>query len=232
LVFLAVLVLAMAVGLVALRHAGLASHAHRVGLITGLLAATSLVATLTYLAIVTILHLLPTGYRPIRDAVSDYGVGQYRSLFTVALAVSSVAVLTLAFALLRGVGTPPLATRDLVYLLVIPVARMGMTLFPTSLEGQRISRSGLLHYAFAVGAFTLTYLAISGMTPALRHLDPNAWAHAPLGWAEWIVAPALAFVVVTMFRPLRRTFGLFERVFLLSTNVWFALAAGLVISRH
>ena len=24
------------------------------------------------------LHLLPTGYNPVRDAVSDYGVGRYR----------------------------------------------------------------------------------------------------------------------------------------------------------
>jgi hypothetical protein len=53
-------------------------------------------------------------------------------------------------------------------------------LFPTNLEGQRISRTGLLHYAFAVGAFTLTYLAISGMTPALRDLDPSGWTRAPL----------------------------------------------------
>jgi hypothetical protein len=46
-----------------------------------------------------------------------------------------------------------------------------------------------------------------------------------------MVGPALALVVITMFRPLRRFFGLFERIFLLSTNIWFALAAGLIISR-
>jgi hypothetical protein len=231
LVFLAACVIAISVGLVMLRDLDPATNAHRVGLITGLLAATSLAATLTYLAILTVLHVLPTGYSPVRHAVSDYGVGRYRSLFTVALYVSSVAALTLAFALLWGVGSPPLATRDLVYLLLIPLARIGMTLFPTSLEGQRISRTGLLHYAFAVAAFTLTYLAISGMTPALRDLDPSQWAQNPLGWAEWIVGPALALVVVTMLRPLRRIFGLSERIFGLTTNVWFALAAGLLISR-
>jgi hypothetical protein len=84
-------------------------------------------------------------------------------LFTFALYVSSVGVLALALALIRGPGSPPLATRDLAYLLFIPLARIGMTLFPTSLEGQRISRAGVLHYACAVAAFTLTYLAISGM---------------------------------------------------------------------
>ena len=231
LVFLGACVIAISVGLVMLRDLGPATHTHRVSFTTGLLTAISLAATLTYLAILAVLHVLPTGYNPIRHAVSDYGVGRYRGLFTVALYVSSVAVLTLAFALLRGVGSPPLPTRDLLYLLLIPLARIGMTMFPTSLEGQQISRTGLLHYAFAVAAFTLTYLAISGMTPGLRNLDPSGWAHDPLGWTEWLVGPALALVVITMVRPLRRTFGLFERIFLLTTNVWFAIAAGLLLSR-
>jgi hypothetical protein len=34
-----------------------------------------------------------------------------------------------------------------------------------------------------------------------------------------------------MLRPLRGLFGLFERIFLLATNVWFTVAAGLLISR-
>jgi hypothetical protein len=222
---------AVSVGMVMLHDTDPAAPVHRVGLITGLLAATSLAATVAYLAIMFMLHVLPTGYSPVRHAVSDYGVGRFRSLFTAALFVSSIAVLTLAFALLRGVGAPPLATRDLVYLLLIPIARIGMTLFPTSLEDQRITRVGLLHYACAVAAFTLTYLTISGMTAALRDLDPSAWTHAPLLWTEWLTAPTLALVVLTMLRPLRKFFGVFERIFLLNTNIWFALAAGLLITR-
>jgi Protein of unknown function (DUF998) len=230
-VFVAACVIAVVVGLVVLQNAGPVTHAQRVGVLTGSLAVASLTATAAYLVILAILHALPTGYSPVRHAVSDYGVGRYQSLFTAALYVSSIGVLALAFALVSGVGTPPLPSRDLTYLLLIPLARIGMTLFPTSLEGQRISRTGLLHYVFAIAAFTLTYLAISGMTPALQGLEPNGWAHAPLGGTAWIVGPALALVVITMLRPLRRFFGLFERVFLLSTNVWFALAAALVISR-
>ena len=231
LVFLAACVIAIAVGLVVLQNSGRATHAQQVGSATATLAFASLAATVAYLAILAILHALPTGYNPVRHAVSDYGVGRYQSLFSGALYVSSVGVLTLAFALVSGVGTPPLPTRDLTYLLLIPLARIGMTIFPTSLEGQRISRAGLLHYVFAIAAFTLTYLAISGLTPPLRALDPSGWTNAPLGWAAWLVGPALALVVVTMVRPLRRVFGLFERIFLLTTNVWFALVAALLISR-
>jgi uncharacterized protein DUF998 len=224
-------IVVVVVGLILLHGADPATHAARVGPTTGVLSVVSLAATLAYLAIMATLHVLPTGYSPVRHAVSDYAVGRYRSLFTTGLYVSSAAVLALAFALLSGIGTPPLATRAVAYLLLIPLARVGMTLFPTDLEGQRVSRTGLLHYACAIAAFTLTYLAISDMTPALRLLDTRGWTSAPLHWAAWMVGPALALVVVTMFRPLRRIFGLFERIFLLTTNVWFALVAVLLIIR-
>jgi hypothetical protein len=40
-----------------------------------------------------LLHIVPTGYNPIRDAVSDYAIGSYRALFwtfTTAGAISCV----------------------------------------------------------------------------------------------------------------------------------------------
>jgi hypothetical membrane protein len=219
------------VGVVLLQHMGTPTRAHHLGSTAGLFSVVSLASTVAYLVILAALHAVPTGYSPVRHAVSDYGVGRYRWLFTVALYVSSVGVLTLALALTSGIGAPPLSARDLGFLLVIPLARIGMTLFPTDLEGRPISRTGLLHYVFAVAAFTLTYLAISGLTPALRAYDLSEWVRAPLGWANWAVGPALALVVITMLRPLRRVFGLFERIFLLTTNLWFALAALLLISQ-
>ena len=191
----------------------------------------SLFATAAYLVIFVALHLLSTGYSPVRHAVSDYGVGRSAPLFRIGLYASSVGVLALAFALMRGVGSPPLATRDLMYLMLIPVARVGMSLVPTNLEGERLTRTGLLHYVFAVAAFTLTYLAISGTTSVLRASDLTIWLRNPIGWVAWLVAPELALVVLTLLRPLRKVFGLAERLFLVTTNVWFVLVALLVIGR-
>lgn len=201
------------------------------GSTSALLAAVSLLATLSYLGVFVVLHLLPTGYSPVRHAVSDYAVGKYGPLFRAGLYASSLGVLALAFALIVGVGSPTLATRDLIYLLLIPVTRVGMTLFPTNLEGQRTTATGLIHYVFAIAAFTFTYLAISETTAALRGLDPALWLQTPLRWIAWLVGPALVLVIITMLRPLRRIFGLFERLFLLSTNIWFLLAAVLVLYR-
>jgi hypothetical protein len=89
----------------------------------------------------------------------------------------------------------------------------------------------VLHYVFAILAFTFTYLAISGTTSVMRGRDPALWLDDALRWSAWVVAPALALVVVTMFRPLRRVFGLFERLFLLATNMWFICAALVTATR-
>jgi hypothetical protein len=225
------LVATVSAEIIALHGAGTATHASRVGPATGVLAIASLSGTVAYLVILTALHSLPTGYSPVRHAVSDYGVGRYKYLFVAGLHVSSFGVLALSLALLAGVGSPPLPTHAVLYLTLIPLGRIGMTIFPTTLEGERLTRTGLLHYACAVAAFALTYLAISDLTPALRALQPGGWAHGPLGWTARIVAPALIIVVITMLPQLRRIFGLFERVFLVATNVWFALAASVLITR-
>lgn len=194
-------------------------------------ASISLVATLAYLGVLVTLHVLPTGYDPVHHAVSDYAVGKYGYLFRIGLWVSSFGALTLAVALIRGVGSPPLPSRALVFLFLIPVARIGMTLFPTDLEGKGLSRTGIVHYLFAVLAFTLTYLVISETTTSVRDLGPSPWLLDLLKWSASAVAPALFLVVVTMFRPLRKVFGLCERLFLLATNVWFLAAATTLVTR-
>jgi hypothetical protein len=76
----------------------------------------SLAGSLVYVAVVVTLHVLPTGYDLVHNAVSDYGVGRYAPLFRVGLWAGSVAVLALAIGLGLGVGSPPLVIRDVVLL--------------------------------------------------------------------------------------------------------------------
>ena len=187
------------------------------------LALVSVVGSTAYLTIFVALHVLPTGYDPVRHAVSDYAVGRYGRWFRVGLWSSSASVLALAIGLAIAVGSPPLGANDLILLGLITFARLGMSVFPTSLEGQPLHRNGILHYLFAIAAFTFTYLAISHLTGPLTLLTPWNSLARPLRWLAWLVIPALAAVVVTMVTPLRRVFGLFERIFLVTTNLWFLL---------
>jgi hypothetical protein len=58
------------------------------------------------LRLTSTLHFLPTGYNPIRHAVSDYAVGRYGPLFRIGLWSSSIGMLTLAVGLALAVGFP------------------------------------------------------------------------------------------------------------------------------
>lgn len=185
-----------------------------------LMAILGLIGVIGYLGIVGALHVLPTGYQPVRHAVSDYGVGRYGPLFRRALGLSSLGVLFLAIGLALNPGAPPLAVSQLVFLFLVPVMRMGMVRFPTDLEGHSLTPAGRRHYAFAIAAFAFTYAAISGMTSRLTSPSPWSSAHGLLSVLDWVTMVALILVVVTLLPPLRRVFGLFERAFLLSSNLW------------
>jgi hypothetical protein len=185
----------------------------------------SLAGSVVYVIVVAALHVLPTGYNPVHNAVSDYGVGRYAPLFRVSLWAGSVAVAALPIGLSLGVGAPPLASSDLVFLGLVAVSRVGESLFPTTVEGERLTRAGALHYVFAIVTFGFTYTAISGLTPVLARLHP--W-HTDKGLLTWLAGATLVgliLVVATLLPRLRRIFGLCERFFLLVTYAWLVLVA-------
>ncbi|MFF4977789.1 DUF998 domain-containing protein [Streptomyces sp. NPDC001083] len=195
------------------------------------LSVLGLIAILGYLGIFTALHVLPTGRHPVRHAVSDYAVGPYGRIFRRGLVISSVGLLLTTLALFQEPGSPPLKSTPLVLLLLVPVARVGMAVFPTDLEEEKITRTGLLHHLFAVAAFALTYTAISQLTPDLADISPWSSFSGLLHALHRIILVSLVLLVVTMTPRLRRIFGLFERLFLISTNVWFiAAGAGVVVA--
>ncbi len=189
----------------------------------------SLLGSLVYVAVVLALHVLPTGYDPRHNAVSDYGVGKYAPLFRVSLWAGSIAVLALLAGLTLGVGSPPLVGRDLAFLGLVAVSRVGESLFPTNVEGERLNRTGALHYFFAILTFGFTYAAISGLTPVLVKIHPWHSEKALLTWLAGATLVGLILVVVTLLPRLRRIFGLCERFFLAVTYLWFILVAYLLI---
>lgn len=72
-------------------------------------------------------------------------------------------------------------------------------------------------------------MAISDLTPVLQTLNPWQQVKGPLELLAWLVLHALILVIVTLLPLLRRIFGLCERLFLLTTNVWVVLVSLLLI---
>jgi hypothetical membrane protein len=188
----------------------------------------SLAGSLAYVGVVLALHFLPTGYDLVHNAVSDYGVGQYAPLFRVSLWAGSIAVLALAIGLTVEPGAPPLLTRGLVFLGLVSACRIGESLFPTTVEGQKLTRTGVMHYLFAILTFGFTYAAISDLTPGLVKLYPWHAHRGALDWLSGAILVGLILVLAALLPRLRHVFGLPERFFLAVTYIWLVIVAWLL----
>ena len=167
-------------------------------------------------------HLLPTGCSPLRDPVSDYGVGSYRAWYrttVVGLAIAS-ASLTVAFARDGGPGVG-----SLVALAVFGASRLAIAWFPVDLPSEPATRTGRVHNLLAVAAFASIAVAASSIPDGLT---AAAWSGKANGlnllgavvmWAA--IATGMFFAVA----PLRRWFGLVERALYWATFAWLTLAA-------
>jgi Protein of unknown function (DUF998) len=171
------------------------------------------------------LHLLPTGYNPRRDAVSDYGVGQYRGWFWAQALAGGAAGLALAIALAET--TPSIPTEVVVALLISVVARLLIPFFPTDQNGSRFQTvPGTIHMILAIVIFASVIIAASKFGSAVEH--EAAW-HGVKGWLSalpWVMTGAAIGLIVGLRAPrLKERYGLIERLFYVSSIAWFLIVS-------
>jgi len=171
------------------------------------------------------LHVLPTGYNPRRDAVSDYGIGKYRGWFWAQAVAGGVAGLALAIALAET--TPSIPTEVVVALLISVVARFLIPLFPTDQNGSRFQTvPGTIHMILAIVIFASLIIAASKFGSAVEH--EAAW-HSVKGWLTalpWVMTGAAIGILLALRAPLlKRKFGLIERLFYVSSIAWFLIVS-------
>lgn len=168
------------------------------------------------------LHIKPTEYNPVRNAVSDYGVGYTRRLFNTYLQLNSFGAIALAIALIK---IPSVPQRSIIFLFLLICARIGTSMFPTDLEGKTLTRTGFLHYIFAILSVGFVYSIIAQLTPFFQTRPDWQAVSSILNIILTITTPILVMVVVTMWKPLRKFFGLFERIFIATTAVSFLIVS-------
>lgn len=170
------------------------------------LGVVALAATLACFGVLVAVHLRPTGYDPLRDAVSDYGVGPSLPYYRAQTAAMALAAISIAVALARAVDPAP--KRAIVLLCVFAAARLAIPFFPTDLDRTHRTGTGAIHALLAAIAFGAV-----------------AWAAATrpdrLGWI--VVATAVAMAV--SLRTRMPYFGLVERAFYAATLAWLSLVA-------
>ena len=91
-------------------------------------------------------------------------------------------------------------------------------LYPNDLRGTPRTHAGKVHHAATLVAYTCAYLTIADATPLLVATSPMCEV---LTWVKHCFSLGFFAVMLTISPPLRRWFGLAERLFLYSCAVWF-----------
>jgi hypothetical membrane protein len=167
--------------------------------VTTAAAAASLAFTAGCIGCLVYLHLAPTGYSPVRNAVSEYGIGAYSAWYRAQVRCAAVAAVFLALALRHPRGV-------VVLLLVLAAARFGISLFPVVHQS---------HVLFGLVAF------VSASWAALA-LTQNEHGLPALGWAMAVCAVGTSVALRSSLRP---WLGLIERGFYAAMLTWFVLVS-------
>lgn len=178
----------------------------------------TLLAALVSLAALVRAHLLPTGYDPVSNAVSDFGVGPYRVWYRAQTAAMAYAALFVAAGIVRE--TQPVPQKLVFLLLTLAAARLVIPSFPTDLDRGAPTPTGRVHILLAGAAF-----AAVAWTAAIFPDRVDTGAHGFFVALGWVVVATSVACGLSLTRALRAVagpyFGAIERLFYLSVYVWF-----------
>ena len=181
----------------------------------------SLVALAVYAAILLALHLLPTGYSPLRDPVSLYADSRWGALYALALVAAGASALGMAAAF--WLGNAPLPGVGIAALGALGLARLLLVTVPArrSDRGAPPSRRVLIHQLLAAVSFGAIALVTITLTAPIIAWD--AWrGPAPLliAAASIALAAVVLFFVSGAISRLRPYFGLFQRAVYVGIILW------------
>ena len=190
-------------------------------LIFQLFAVLGAAGLLSCMASLIALHILPTGFHPISDPVSNYAVSRYGFLYRLQAFSSGICGVCL---LVRLTGTGiVLPFWRIVALGFYSLTRMLIIFFPTDVKPSQTLK-GTIHGILA--AFTFTGIAfVAGiLTPPLISLA--TWSKiGPELHADTLLTDvaAVGFLVVIIARPFRQIVGLIERCIYVGTLLWLGI---------
>ena len=171
-------------------------------------------------------QFLNRDYALLPQAISNYAFGKTARMFKLYLLVGSCAAPLLAwqFWVARNPAYPAAISA---YLLLVMLGRIGVALFPNDLPAAPRTAAGQIHHAATFLAFACAYMAVAEATPLLAG-EAIGLRFLALTTVKHVISAAFLAVTVAFAPPLRRYFGLAERLFLYATALWF-LTASLIL---
>ena len=168
-------------------------------------------------------QVLNRDYAITGKAVSAYGSGKTATLFKMYVLIGSLAAPLLAwqFWVAGGPGYPAIIP---IYLLLVMVGRLGIGLFPSDAADAPRTTSGQIHHAATLLAFTCAYMTVAEATPLLAATVTGPLSMILTG-LKHLISIDFIMVMLTYAQPLRRYFGLAERIFLYAAALWCLVAS-------
>ena len=188
------------------------------------IAVISLLGVLVCASCLVYLHIAPTGLNPVRDPVSQYGITDYFTFYRAAALSLGVASLTLAVALLEALTEANAA--GIVFLVILGFARLTIGWVPMDAPGAPRTSTGLRHNLLATAFFASATVAAFLFTGTFAG-DPALSGIAPAsGVLAWAMAVFSALILLTsLVEPLKKYFGLAERLLYVAVLAWVATVA-------
>ena len=183
-----------------------------------------LIAYSAQLGILVYLHFI-SSYDPVSQAISDYGVGPTKKIFSLYLWLNNIGTIGL------GVGLATLSYIPVWIVIcfgIVLISRTGIIYFPTDLEGARRTSTGKLHYMFALILFVLSAVVICKITALVQsRIEWNSIDTTLIVLAFFSIVSLLATVVTST--VYKKVFGLVERIFIVAISVWFIVLNAFVL---
>ncbi len=168
-------------------------------------------------------QILNRDYTLLPQAISSYGLGKTAGLFRAYLLAGSIAAPLLAWQFWMA-QSPAYPHVIAVYLGLVALGRIGIAIYPNHPKGTPEGFARQMHHAATLLAFACAYMAVVEATPLLAG-GLKAGLPELLTWLRHLISVGFIAVVLTISSPLRRFFGLAERVFLYATALWFLTAS-------
>jgi hypothetical protein len=173
---------------------------------------------------VVALHFLPTGYNPMTQAVSDYGVGPYAVWMDLAFFAFGIGIVALAISLARFALSSRLGRVGVLLLSIAGVCIFTVGFFPTDLEGAPLTATGVVHVNLSALAFIALVLGTLILSQSFRRSEVLRGFYKSSMVLSVIVTVAFVIVVI-------RLSGLTERAFILAFYSWLSLTSVRILER-
>lgn len=170
-----------------------------------------------------LLHIRYREFSVLKNTVSDYATGNSVALFN-AMGVFAVCTYAVMFIYLLATHYDP--TWPIYVLGIGVVGTFALMFFPVDRAGTELTRTGIIHWILAIVNFGALFIFMINVAVPNVATQPTAFVAM-----DWIIQITFYAFLVTLILPKLRkaVMGLFERLFLVATSLWFIVFSILLL---